>query len=414
MAARSPYVELTARSNFSFLRGASSPVAMVERAADLGYDAVAITDCDGLYGSVRAHQEAESQGVRLVLGCELTVRLSPPHGTLTVHVENHAGYTNLCRILTKSHELHPKGDARVSRPGVARNLYAGIPLDYVLPRTEGLWALAHGDLEEGEIAALKGAFGDRLSLAVHRHFDGRDPALLARAGSIAASLDIPICATNSVRYALCADKPILDVLHCIREGTTLDEVGRAVACNAEAYLRSPAEMTRIFSDHPDWIARSRHIADACTFHLKQLQYHFPCGVEGEAPDEALRRLTYEGVSARYPAGAPSRIVTQIEKELAFIATKKLAPYFLCVREIIDIARRRDILCQGRGSAANSAVCYCLFITAVDPADRLCCSSASSRPSATIPPTSTSTSSTSGAKKSSRRSTHATGGTAPRW
>jgi error-prone DNA polymerase len=364
--ALSPYVELTVRSNFSFLRGASPPATLIERAADLGYDAIAIADCDGLYGAVRAHLEAVERGVRLVLGCELTVRLSPPHGTLTVHVENHAGYTNLCRILTKSHELHPKGKARSPRPGIARNLYAGLPLE-LLGDTEGLWALAHGDLEEKEIEALKGAFGERLSLAVHRHFDGEDDHWLRRAEAIASSLDVPLCATNDVRYALRADKAVLDVLHCIREGTTLDRMGRAVACNAEAYLRSPDEMVRIFSDHPDWIARSRQIADACTFHLKQLEYHFPCVVVGETPDERLRRFTHEGARERYPNGVPPAVLEQVQKELVFIEKKKLAPYFLSVREIVDIAREKDILCQGRGSAANSAVCYCLFITAVDPA-----------------------------------------------
>jgi error-prone DNA polymerase len=364
---KSPYVELTVRSNFSFLRGASSPAALIERAADLGYDAVALADCDGLYGAVRAHQEAVKRGVRLVLGCELTVRLAPPHATVTVHVENHAGYTNLCRILTESHRLHPKGQARASRAGVARNLYAGIPLEYVAEHAEGLWALAHGDLDEGEIARLRGAFGARLSLAVHRHMDGSDAPALGRARRVAASLDVPLCATNDVRYALRVDKPVLDVLHCIREGTTLDVVGRAVPRNAEAYLRSPAEMVKIFADCPEALARSRQIADACTFHLKELQYRFPSAVEGESPDERLRRTTYEGAALRYPAGTPPAVAAQIEKELAFIEAKRLAPYFSSVKEIVDIAREKDILCQGRGSAANSAVCYCLHVTAVDPA-----------------------------------------------
>ncbi len=387
------YVELTARTNFSFLRGASSPERIVQRAADLGYDAIAVTDCDGLYGMVRALEEADRVGVRLVVGCELVIddpKSNEPLGALTVLVEDHAGYTNLCRILTESHARHPKGKprrasrSRESRApsrdheqrdvhgGTARNLYAGIPYDFVCDHADGLWALAHAPIAADDLASLARAFGDRLSLAVHRHLDGDDRTRVAAAVRLSRASGVPICATNAVRYASREEKPILDVLHCIREGTTLDRAGRALHPNAEAHLKPREQMERLFGDHPEWLSRSRVVADRCLFSLRKLKYQFPCAIdlpafEGETPDQALRRLTYAGAADRYPSGVPAKVAAQIEKELTLIAKLEVSPYFLSVRVIIDIARAKDILCQGRGSAANSAVCYCLGVTAVDPA-----------------------------------------------
>jgi error-prone DNA polymerase len=392
------YVELTARTNFSFLRGASSPEAILQRAAELGYDAIAVADCDGLYGMVRALEESEKLGVALVVGCELTIddaATNLPIGALTVYVETHAGYTNLCRILTESHARHPKGGPRKSEAArrdvhgaSARNLFAGVTIDFVCANAEGLWALVHpsshlAPIADADLAALARAFGDRLSLSVHRHLDGDDRARVAATIALAENYGVAICATNDVRYARREEKPVLDVLHCIREGTTLDRAGRSLAPNAEAHLKSHEEMSRLFADHPEWLARSRVVADACRFSLRELKYRFPCEIpcaadgapapsdrpafEGETPDEALRRLTYDGAHDRYPDGLPEKVRAQIEKELALIARLEVAPYFLSVRTIVDIARARDILCQGRGSAANSAVCYCLGVTAVDPA-----------------------------------------------
>ena len=380
------YVELTARSTFSFLRGATPPEALVMRAAELGYDAIAITDCDGMYGAVRAHEEAEKQGVRLVVGCELTIGTSAPYATLTVHVESHAGYTNLCHILTESHRhrrrgLAPRPGGRKRAEGAPRNLDAGVPLAFVCGHAEGLWALAHvGDARTGSeptahdapLAMLKRAFGERLSIAVHRHLDGEDRVRVGAALAASRAHEVPICATNAVRYGHRESKPVYDVIHCIREGITLDRAGRALSPNAEAYLKSRGETGRLFADHPEWLARSRTIADACRFHLKELRYRFPCEIDApahpdETPDEALRRLTYAGAVDRYGGAPPPKVGAQIEKELALIAKLEVAPYFLSVHSIVQIARQKDILCQGRGSAANSAVCFCIGITAVDPA-----------------------------------------------
>ena len=365
------YVELAARTHFSFLQAASSPEELVERARELGYDAIGIADRDGLYGMVRAHEQAAKHGLKLVVGCELTVRVAPPHATLTVHVASGDGYANLCHLLTRSHALHPKGKPRRPEEGVPRNCFAGLPVSEVCASAGGLWCTAHDDLDDADLRALKEAFGPRLSLAVHRHLDGGDRARARRTLRRAREQGAPIVATNVVRYARREGKLLYDVVHCIRENVTLDAAGRALAPNAEAYLKSRAEMDRLFADHPEWLARSRTIADACSFKMTDLKYAFPCELDapaydGETPDAALRRMTYEGATARYGRTVPEAIASQIEKELALIAQIQVAPYFLSVKTIVEMARSRDILCQGRGSAANSAVCYCLGVTAVDP------------------------------------------------
>jgi len=370
---RAPYVELAARSNFSFLRGASRPEELVREARELGYDAIAITDCDGLYGIVRAHEEAVKQGVRLIVGCELTVGTEPPYRSLVVLVENHQGYTNLCRILTESHRLHPKGHARTPDEDLPRNTYAGVSVSFVCKYAAGLWALVPPIPAPTavDLGAVVDAFGGRVSLALHRHLDGADAARERWVLDASRRYGLSVCATNAVRYATRSAKPVYDVVHCIREGVTLDEAGRALSENAEACLKSPQAMMRIFAEHPEWIERARVIADACTFQMTQLKYKFPYTFSeshvGETADECLRRLTVAGAAERYAGDIPASVAAQIEKELALIAELEVAPYFLSVREIVDIAREKDILCQGRGSAANSAVCFCLGVTAVDPA-----------------------------------------------
>jgi error-prone DNA polymerase len=281
----SKYVELTARTSFSFLAGATPPERMVFRAAELGYDAIAITDRDGLYGIVRAHEEGERQGLRVIVGCELTLEqegLAVPDvpgkpTTLTVLVENHAGYTNLCKIQTESHRRHPRSQPtkrteNLDDEELPRNTFAGIPLAFVCAHAEGLWALADATLP---IAALHRAFAHRLSVTVHLHKDGEDRVRVTRALDAARTHTVPLCATNRVLFAKPADKPIFDVLHCIREGKTLDEAGRELLPNAEAHLKSEQEILRLFSLHPDWIARARVVADHCRFSIKELSYRFP-------------------------------------------------------------------------------------------------------------------------------------------
>ena len=363
------FVELAARTHFSFLRGGSSPRALFEQAARQGHEALGIADCDGLYGMVRALEAAEEAGVRLVVGCEVAID-DDELPFVWLHVAGREGYSNLCEILTRSHDLHPKGKPRGPDEGVARNQFAGLPLTEVLCNAAGLYCTAPPS-GRASVGALKDAFGARLSVAAWRHLDGEDRSRVAEAESIARATGVPVCATNRVLFAGTRDKAVFDVLHCIREGVTLDEAGRALLPNAEAHLRSPDAMARLFADRPGWLDRSREVADACRFSMRELEYRFPCELDapahaGETADEALRRLTFEGARRHWSDGAPAAIVAQIEKELALVASIGVAPYFLSVQTIVDIARRKDILCQGRGSAANSAVCYCLGITAVDP------------------------------------------------
>ena len=365
------FVELVARTHFSWLRGGSSPRSILRRAADLGYDAIGIADCDGLYGMVRALEAAEEAGVRLVVGCEVAIdpERGAPHAPLDrvwLYVASAQGYKNLCSLLTESHARHPKGKARTLEDNVPRNQFAGISVDRVCEFAEGLWCLAPPE-GRTSLPRLKDAFDDRLSIAMWRHLDGGDDERLMRASGIVRDFGIPVCATNRVLFGHPEDKPIFDVLHCIREGVTLDDAGRALLPNAEAHLKSSAEMTELFALHPSWLSRARDVADACRFSLRELNYRFPFEIEtSETPDAALRRLTYEGALVRYPHGIPSSVRAQIEKELSLVGEIAVAPYFLSVHAIVQIARARDILCQGRGSAANSALCYCLGITAVDP------------------------------------------------
>jgi error-prone DNA polymerase len=360
------FVELAARTNFSLLRGGSHPRALVARAKELGYDAIGIADCDGLYGMVRALEAAEEAGVRLVVGCEVAID-DAPLNRVWLHVATSQGYKNLCSLLTESHERHPKGQPRTLEENVPRNQFAGIPVDRVCALAGGLWCLAPPE-GRTSLARLKDAFGERLSIASWRHFDGEDDARFARTEAIERDFSVPVCATNRVLFARREDKPTYDVLHCIREAVTLDDAGRALLSNAEAHLKSSAEMLDLFADRPAWIARGRDVADACRFSLRELKYRFPFEIEAaESPDAALRRLTYEGARVRYSHGVPDSVRSQIEKELALVREIEVAPYFLSVFSIVQIARSLDILCQGRGSAANSAVCFCLGVTAVDPA-----------------------------------------------
>ncbi len=373
--APSPYVPLVVRSHFSFLRGASSPESLVERAATLGYDAIAITDLDGLYGIVRAHDEAKKCGIRIIVGCELTLDEGlGPYGSVIVHVENHAGYTNLCRILTESHRLHPKGERKTKRQreeGSASNLYAGVSAAYVAAHAQGLWATVLAPLPDASLSSLHAAFESRLSVGIYWHAEGCDRSRLLDAKSIASRYQLPLCATGRVLFAERKDKPVFDTLHCIREGKTLDDAGRELLPNAEAHLKEPSREMQLFASHPEAIQRSREIADACRFSMSELRYQFPGQAEARIrPDETvndvLRRLTYDGAKIRFEQGLPPSVRAQIEKELHVIGQLDVAAYFLSVREIVEMARSRDILCQGRGSAANSAVCYCLGISAVDP------------------------------------------------
>ncbi len=364
-----PFAELLGRSSFSFLEGASHPGELVIAARDLGLAAIALCDRDGLYGSVRAHREAIAIGQRVITGAELT--LDPdedgrarPASTVALLAMDLRGYGNLCQLLTIAHADHDKGLAGISAEEIARHaegLIAVVPLEDRPELRAGSDAL---------FDPLIQAFDDRLFAATFRHLDGRDTARTAAALAVEERYDLPIIASARALYHSPERKPLADVLHCIRMGITLDQAGTAIGPNDAARLRSGDTMLELFRDRPDWVERTVAIADRCAFTLAELDYRFPSETlcsPGERADQALRRLVDEGCRRRYPGGTPPAVAAQIDKELFIIEKIGVSAYFLSVYQIVEMARRRRILCQGRGSAANSAVCFVLGVTAVDPA-----------------------------------------------
>ncbi|MCC6552266.1 MAG: error-prone DNA polymerase [Polyangiaceae bacterium] len=368
------FAELLGRSCFSFLEGASHPEELVERAAELGLEALGLCDRDGLYGSVRAHSAAKRLERRVLVGAEITIELpelapapgsgsAAGHGSIALLVEDREGYGNLCKLLTAAHADHEKGAAGISPAavaGAARGLVAIVPLDAGAPAA----------VTDALIGPVREAFGERALVATWKRLDGRDGARAAAAIAAEARYGVRAVATARPLFHHPSRKPLADVVACIRHKTTLDQAGTLLSANAEASLRSPQQMEALFRDQPAWIARTIEIAERCRFSLAELRYAFPSDalcMPGESPDEALRRLSAEGCRDRYGDATPPAVRAQIEKELALIAKLGVAPYFLSVQEVVKMARARGILCQGRGSAANSAVCFALGVTAVDPA-----------------------------------------------
>src|SRR5262245_28450681 len=357
MGTPSCYVELRCRSAFSFLRGASLPEDLIECAAALGHDTLALGDRHGVYGAPRFFTAARRAGVRALVGAEVTVAGT---GALWLLVEDRTGYRNLCRLLTAAAAGRPKGDALAT-------------WEQVEEHAVGLHCLAGGEdgpLVDAEAAhrldRLQGIFGDRLAVDVHRHLERDGERLVRRLSDLAGTRGVPVVATNDVRHATPDRRALLDVLTAVRHGTTLDRAGRLLLANAERHLKAPAEMAALFADRPEAIRHSRRIAERCSFTLADLPYRFPDYPlpPGQTPIGYLRHLTDEGARRRWGTITP-RIRTQLDHELALIGKLDLAGYFLIVWDLVRFARERGILCQGRGSAANSAVCYALGITAVD-------------------------------------------------
>ncbi|HKV11107.1 MAG TPA: error-prone DNA polymerase [Thermoanaerobaculia bacterium] len=391
-----PYAELHAASAFSFLDGASLPEDLVEQAAALELPAVALVDTNGIYAAPRFYQAAKQAGIKAIVGAEVVLddgpglpprgpRLGPlgllpdpkpetpqepgPAGPrITVLAESRAGYRNLCRLLTAAARGRPKGDARVTWDLLAEHAPG---LRCLTGGEEGLLAreLSDGGIDPARkmLERLSGLFGGRIHVELQRHRlreeEHRNRALL----DLARALRLPLLATNGVRYARPEDKPLHDVLTSIRHHTTLDEAGRLLAAHRERHLKGAAEMARLFSDLPGAVAASAELAERLDFTLADLGYRFPEYPlpPGETPSSFLRHITWNGAKARFrPLTAKAQ--AQIQKELDLIEKLDLAGYFLIVWDIVQFCQRENILAQGRGSAANSAVCYALSITAVDP------------------------------------------------
>ncbi len=351
------YAELHCITNYTFLRGASDPEELVHRAAQLGYHALAITDECSVAGVVRAHVAAKEAGLRLAIGSELALAGGPRVVLLAASI---AGYEKLCELVTRARRAAPKGEYRATR--------ADFPAD-----TEGLLALwipprapGEGPAEE-EAAWIRERFPGRAWIAVELHRGCDDALRLAQLEAIGARLGLPCVAAGDVHMHERRRQRLQDVMSAIRLQRPLAEAGRALHANGERYLRPIGRIARI---HPArLLAATLDVASRCAFSLDEIRYEYPDELvpAGETPATHLRRLAYEGLARRYPRGAPASVVETVEHELALIAELAYEPFFLTVHDIVDFARREKILCQGRGSAANSAVCYCLGITEVDPA-----------------------------------------------
>jgi error-prone DNA polymerase len=357
----SEYIELDVTSNFTFLNGASHPSEFVDRAAELGYGAIALTDLHSLAGIVRAHVAAKRRGVRLVVGAR--VRPGDAGGlSVLLYPTDREAYARLCRLLTLGKRRAGKGSCDL--------FLADLTSD-----NEGLLAVAAAPAKLDEavvrgLVELRRSFGDdRLSIAMSRLFRQDDEARVRAIEDLGDRLRIPAVATNAVHYHRPERRRLQDILTCIRHGCTIDAAGRRLFENAERHLKRPDEMIELFRGQAGAIARTREIADrAGGFSLDQLRYEYPDEIvpPGSTPMRHLIELTWAGAARRFPEGVPSTVTAQIMHEFALIDALNYAPYFLTVHEIVEFARARGVLCQGRGAAANSAVCYCLGVTAVDP------------------------------------------------
>ena len=359
------YVPLWCKSNGSFLEGASHPDELVNEAQRLGLPALALTDRDGVFGLVRAHSRAKELGFRFIVGAQVTVSpdsVSAPFSLLVLLVQDRGGYANLCRLITLGRRRSAKGECSVTWEEIAG--HAG-----------GLVALWGGDRSTlvtdsgpgAEAGMLKEAFGDRLYALLARHCRAEEAEQEARLRTHAARLGLPVVATTEVLYHTRERRDLQDVLTCIRHGVTIHTAGRLIKPNDRHSLQSFHSFSRLFADDPASVARTLEVAARCSFCLDQLRYRYPERLQdGQTSSGRLRELSFVGARSIYGDRVPVEVENQLERELGLIDELDYGGYFLTMHEIVEFCRGRGILCQGRGSAANSAVCYCLGITAVDP------------------------------------------------
>ena len=395
------FVELHASSAFSFLQGASLPEALVDRAASLGYSALALLDRDGVYGAPRFHKAAVAAGIQPIIGAELTIAIEragragragqagwtrageagwvgkagrersdfpvqpiPPVLPIVLPVlcESQEGYQNLCRLITRMKLGAPKGEGALTLDDLEGSTGGLIAL-------MGRAALSGRQFGVGGLAdRLVGIFGrDRVYVELQRHFRRDEPSDNQALVDLAAAFHVPAIATGGVRFAAPEHRPLFDVLTCIHHHTDLGRAGRRLAPNAERYLKPPEQMAALFHDMPGAVARTRELANRLQYTMADLGYRFPDYPvpHGETQATFLRQITDIGARERYRP-YHDRARAQIARELDLIEKLDLAGYFLIVWDIVNYCRQHDILVQGRGSAANSAVCYSLGITAVDP------------------------------------------------
>ncbi len=370
------YIPLWVKSYHSFLEGASSPEELVEEAKKLGLSSLALTDRDGVYGVVRAHVKAKEIGIHLIIGSQVTVGetedrgrirlvrpVAPSPSTILLLATDRTGYANLCRLHTRGRLRCPKGESSVS-------------WQEVCDHEEGLIALWGGEgsliTENADPAPvadlLKDAFGNRFYALIDRHYRAEEREAEARTILRARRYGVPLVAAPEVLYHTKARRPLQDMLTCIRHGLTLSTAGRSIKANEEYSLLPPAAFRTLYKGMAEAVERTREIGQRCTFSLDEVRYRYPSEKlpQGYTSSEWLRQLTFEGAAERYGETVPSDVAQQLDRELSLIDELDYCGYFLTMWEIVRFCKEKGILCQGRGSAANSAVCYCLGITAVDP------------------------------------------------
>ncbi len=359
-----PYTELQVTSNFTFLRGASHPEEIIEQAAALGYKQIAITDCNTFAGIVRAHVQAKKSNIQLIVGCHIQLQDGP---SLLAYPTSKNGYSNICALLTLGNMRTTKGLC---------DLYKKDAYEYLTDVV--LIALAPQTLNQQfelplsftqDLLAYKLNFKAPLYLAMQRRYHGNDTKFLYQLQQLAQQHQIPLVATNDVFYHHIERRQLQDVVTCIREKCTIHNAGLALYPNAERYLKPALEMERLFTLYPEALEHTQDIAAACKFSLNELKYEYPKEItsQNRTPQEELTHLTWQGAAEFYGEHIPQKVIDNINHELRFISSMNYAAYFLTVYDIVRFARARKILCQGRGSAANSTICFCLGITAVNPA-----------------------------------------------
>ena len=350
------YVELQVTSEYSFLRGASRIEELFAQAKLHDYEAIAITDCNSLAGIARAHHRAKEAGIRLVIGCRLDLT---DNTSLLVYPTDRPAYARLCGLLSIGKKKGGKGACHLDWNDLAAH-------------REGLLAILLQDQADdschGNLHRLKRDFGENAYLALTFHRRPGDAKRLFALSQMAQAAGVPTVATNDVLYHAPERRILHDVVTCIREGCTIDDAGFRRTRTADRHLKPASEMTHLFENYPQAIARAGEIADRCRFSLSELHYQYPHEVKipGMSAQQTLEKLTWEGAARRYAYGIPEKVHVQLRHELDLIGSLKYAPYFLTVESIVRFAVSKGILCQGRGSAANSVVCYVLGITAIDP------------------------------------------------
>lgn len=357
------YTELQVTTNFSFLRGGSHPEEMVGQAAALGYSAIAITDHNTLAGVVRAYTAGKEKNIRIIPACRLNLLDGP--GLLAYPTTKEA-YANLSGLLSEGNMRAEKGECHLYKADVYR--YAqGIKFIAVPPGVLN----TKFELDPGFIEALKEYkqhLGSELHLGAIRSYHANDAKKLFRLAQLAKEINVPLVASNDVHYHVPERRELQGVLTCIREKCTIYDAGYRLYQNAERYLKPVEEMKRLFAQYPEAIENAQKIADACRFSLSEIKYTYPKGLTtgDRTHQEELAHHTWIGARKMFGEAIPEKVKKNIEFELAFIERKDLAYYFLTVFDYVCEARRLGILCQGRGSAANSVICYCLGITSVNP------------------------------------------------